>query len=161
MSIGPRDVLEGVGLRSFVKTSGGKGLHLYAPIEPLREGWDELKAYAKAVAYAVVRMNPAKLLATASKAKREGKIFIDYLRNGRGATCVAAYSTRARPGASVSTPLRWEEVTPAVRPDSFGVRNLAERLRGLREDPWAEATRLRQTLDLGTARALKDTRRAA
>jgi bifunctional non-homologous end joining protein LigD len=81
-----------------------------------------------------------------SKAKRKGKIFIDYLRNGRGATAVCAFSTRAKPRATVSVPLSWDELTPAIRSDQFTIRNLAERLDSLRKDPWARIGSVRQSL---------------
>ena len=77
-------------------------------------------------------------------ARRGGRIFIDYLRNGRGATAVAAYSTRARAGATVSTPLSWAEVEGGIRSDHFTVRNLPQRLRSLRADPWAEIAKVKQ-----------------
>jgi bifunctional non-homologous end joining protein LigD len=127
--------LENLGLESYVKTSGGKGLHVVVPLIR-RAGWDEVKAFAKAVATDLLKVAPDKYLATASKAKRKGKVFIDYLRNMRGATAVAAYSTRARAGAPVATPLSWEELSVDVKADTYTLENVPRRLHALKADPW-------------------------
>ncbi len=140
-----RDILGGLGLRSFVKTSGGKGLHVVVPLER-RSGWEEMKSFSKAVADEMVRMEPAKYIATMSKEKRKGKIFIDYLRNNRDATAVAAYSTRARKGAPVSTPVTWDELTPDLAPNKYNVGNLRARLSSLKQDPWKEFFTTRQSI---------------
>ena len=102
-----RERLSELGLASFVKTTGGKGLHIVAPLTPEAD-WDTVKAFSRAVAESVVRETPTEYIATMSKEKRKGKIFIDYLRNGRGATSIAAYSTRSRKGAPISTPVAVE-----------------------------------------------------
>ncbi len=130
-----RHKLAGLGLNAFAKTTGGKGLHVVVPIVR-KYRWDEIKTFCKSLAESMTREEPERYLATMSKAKRKGKILIDYLRNGRGATAVAAYSTRAKSGAPVSTPVSWKEVAAGIRPDQFNVRNLAERLSRLRKDPW-------------------------
>ncbi len=132
-----RDRLSDAGLSSFVKTSGGKGLHVVAPLRP-QARWDEVKAFAKGIADAMASDSPERFVATVTKAKRKGKILIDYLRNGRGATAVAPYSTRARPGAAVSMPLAWEELSPAIGPDYFTVNNALTRLAGPTTDPWED-----------------------
>jgi bifunctional non-homologous end joining protein LigD len=132
-----KEHLEAAGLAAFVKTSGGKGLHVVSPLKP-KAGWAPVKAFAKALADGMSRDHPDKYLATATKAKRNGKIFIDYLRNGRGNTAVAAYSTRARPGAAVSMPLEWNELTDEIGPAYFTVDNAPARLDALRSDPWAD-----------------------
>ena len=131
-----RDRLAEFGLPSFVKTTGGKGLHVYAPLKP-RANWDAVKDFAHTVAKGMAKDSPRKYLAMASKKARSGRIFIDYLRNGRGATAVAAYSTRARAGATVSTPITWDELGPDMRSDRFTISNLLHRLsRG--DDPWKD-----------------------
>lgn len=143
-----RDILDGLGLRSFVKTSGGKGLHVVVPLQR-RSGWDEMKSFSKAIADKMVELEPAKYIATMSKAKRKGKIFIDYLRNNRDATAVAAYSTRARKGAPVSTPITWDELSPELTPNKYNVFNLRQRLSCLKEDPWKDFFTTRQSITAG------------
>lgn len=140
-----REIFESAALESFVKTTGGKGLHVCVPIEPTLE-WNEAKAFTQNIAKALVKESPQRYVATQSKAQRQGKIFIDYLRNGRGATFVAPYSTRARPNAPVATPLFWEELTPDLKPDHFTVRNVGERLARLSDDPFERMAGLRQKL---------------
>ena len=130
-----RDRLSDLGLESFLKTTGGKGLHIVVPLTPIVE-WDTIKEFTRAVAQSIVRESPGEYIATMSKQKRKGKIFIDYLRNGRGATSVAAYSTRARRGAPISTPLAWDELTQNIRPDTFKIENIRQRLSLLKADPW-------------------------
>ncbi|HTN86254.1 MAG TPA: non-homologous end-joining DNA ligase [Sorangium sp.] len=148
-----RERLTDLGLESFVKTTGGKGFHIVVPLAP-RSGWDECLAFTKGLAGDIARRDPKGYTITVSKAQRKGKIFIDYLRNTRGATSVAAYSTRARPGAPVSTPLSWEELGPEVRADQFTIRNLPERLASLKEDPWARYGKVRQKITPAMLRAL-------
>ena len=140
-----RELLEELGLKSFLKTTGGKGLHMVMPVRPRLE-WEEAKAFCRAVVELIVRASPQRYVATMSKAARKGKIFIDYLRNGRGATAVAAYSTRARPGAPVSVPIAWEELTPRLHSDAFNVTNVPSRLERLKKDPWAELLATRQSV---------------
>src|SRR5206468_9375072 len=113
-----RWLLEQRGLACFVQTTGGKGLHLVVPIARQHD-WDEVKSFCSAVAEAVVRAAPGQFTDNMSKAARHGKIFIDYLRNGRGATAIVPYSPRARPGAPVSTPLTWEELSPRIHSDHY------------------------------------------
>jgi bifunctional non-homologous end joining protein LigD len=139
-----RDRLKEVGLASLVKTTGGKGLHVYAPLKP-HAGWSEVKDFAHTLAKQMAKDSPKKFLAMASKSARRGRIFIDYLRNGRGATAVAAYSSRARAGATVSTPLAWEELGPDMRSDRFTMANLLHRLAHL-EDPWADLRKIARRL---------------
>jgi bifunctional non-homologous end joining protein LigD len=143
--------LEELGLKSFVKTTGGKGLHVCAPFARKQLGWETLKAFTKRIAEEMVREEPDRYVATVSKSQRKGKIFIDYLRNGRGATFVAPYSTRAREGAPVAVPLEWDELGGRKLP-RYDVLTLPARLLELERDPWAEVARLRQSV---TASALK------
>ncbi|NTJ61650.1 DNA ligase D, partial [Agrobacterium rhizogenes] len=121
----------------FVKTSGGKGLHIVCPLVAKAE-WPAVKAFTKGIADAMAADAPDRYVSTITKSKRRGKILIDYLRNQRGSTAVAPYSTRARPGAAVSMPLSWEELSPAIGPDYFTVLNVPTRLAALRSDPWAD-----------------------
>jgi len=117
-----RERFVALGLASFVKTSGGKGLHVVASLKPAA-AWPQVKDIAEAIAHSMSADSPDAYLSVASKAKRTGHIFIDYLRNGRGNTAVAPYSTRARRGAPISMPLAWEELTNKIGPASFTVRN--------------------------------------
>jgi bifunctional non-homologous end joining protein LigD len=142
-----RRELDELGLASFVKTSGGKGLHIVVPIEP-QASWEEAKKFTQSVAETMAKARPERYVAIMSKRERRGRIFIDYLRNGRGATAVAAYSTRALPLASVSTPLAWDELGEGVRADHFRIGNLRQRLAVLKDDPWPEFFTLRQRLPL-------------
>jgi bifunctional non-homologous end joining protein LigD len=140
-----RDRLATIGLQSFVKTSGGKGLHIVAPIQPEAD-WDEVKMFTKAVAGTMAKDRPNRYVATVAKSARHARIFVDYLRNDRGATAVAAYSTRALPRASVSIPLNWEELSPGLRSDHFTVGNVLHRLSSLKRDPWQGFFKIRQRL---------------
>ena len=145
-----RKLLEGVGLESFVKTTGGKGLHV---VVPLASGvtWEQGADFTRAVAETLAREDPRSFIAQMSKAARTGKIFIDYFRNARGATSVAAYSTRAKPDAPVSVPLDWDELSPRLTSDHYTVANLPRRLAGLRKDPWARYWTVRQELPAALA----------
>ena len=129
-----RDRLQELGLQSFVKTSGGKGYHVIAPLKPRAE-WGFVKTFARGFAQAMAQADPRQFTATLSKAARSGKIFIDYLRNGRGSTTVAPYSTRARPAAAVSLPVSWARLEGGVKPDEMTVANIAAEIA---KRPWAD-----------------------
>jgi bifunctional non-homologous end joining protein LigD len=144
-ALGLRAVLADVGLRSFLKTTGGKGLHVVFPLQR-RHTWDEVKTFTRAIAEAIATAQPDRYTANALKARRKGRIYIDYLRNSRGATSIAAYSCRSRPGAPVSTPIGWDELPGDVRADTFTVQNLGERLDHLGTDPWRDFAKVRQSL---------------
>jgi bifunctional non-homologous end joining protein LigD len=131
-------------LESFVKNTGGKGLHVVLPIR--RAPWDEAKAFCRRIAEQMAKDSPGRYTATVKKAARKGRIFVDYLRNSREATAIAPYSTRARPGATVATPLSWDELGSQKAPDAFTVLNIAKRMARLRQDPWAHMGRLSQRL---------------
>jgi bifunctional non-homologous end joining protein LigD len=146
-----RDGLKAVRLASFVKTTGGKGLHVVVPITP-GPSWDETAEFARVVAEWTVRNNPRRYVARMAKSARRGKIFVDYLRNVRGATSVAAYSTRAKPEATISVPLAWDELSPRITSDHFTLANLRTRLDGLKTDPWAAYWKTRQKLPDGGGR---------
>jgi bifunctional non-homologous end joining protein LigD len=153
--VGWVDVVEGAkavrvrlseaGLDAFVKTSGGKGLHVVAPLDG-SDSWERVKAFTKGMAQAMAADDPARYIATMSKAKRRGKIFVDYLRNARGATAVAAYSTRARAGAAVSTPLAWRDLGSRTDPSRFSIRTVLRRVARTGTDPWATFQSLHQSI---------------
>ena len=140
-------------LASFVKTTGGKGLHVVCAIEPTMT-WKAAKEFAGGVARAMVKEEPDRFVATMTKAKRKGKIFIDFFRNGRGATFIAPYSTRARDGAAVAVPLAWDELSPKLRADHFNVRNVMQRMAKLTVDPWKDASSKRQVLSAAAVRSV-------
>ncbi len=145
--------LDDVGLESFVKTTGGKGLHVVAPIVPGPD-WPTCAAFAKRLAEGLEHDAPDAFVASMSKARRHGRIFVDHLRNVRGSTSIAAYSTRAREHAPVSVPLGWDELDAVPRGDGYTVETVVRRVRSLRADPWARYPRLRQRLpDAGARRA--------
>lgn len=123
------------GLVSFCRTSGGKGLHVVAPIRP-EAGWDAVHAFCHGFAQAMEADAPARFVATVPRQKRRGRILVDWLRNTPGATVVASYSPRARPGAPVATPLAWREVTARLDPLAFTIRTVPQRLRRLKAAPW-------------------------
>jgi bifunctional non-homologous end joining protein LigD len=148
-----RDVLTGFNLTSFAKTTGGKGLHVVVPLTP-KLGWDEVKSFTKAVADHVAGQNPQRYTTNQSKRARQDRIYIDYLRNARGSTAIGAYSTRARPGAPVATPLFWSEVEEAVRPEGFTVATISNRIAALKSDPWAEISTVRQVITPAVQRKL-------
>jgi bifunctional non-homologous end joining protein LigD len=131
-----KTLLDHLGLRGFLKTTGGKGLHVVIPIQPTLQ----------AVAEVLVQTFPDRFTAKLLKISRQKKIFIDYLRNGEGATAVGPYSTRARANAPVSTPIDWTELGGDVRFDYFTVKNVPARLKRLKHDPWAELSELRQSV---------------
>jgi bifunctional non-homologous end joining protein LigD len=146
-----RQRLADAGLEPFLKTSGGKGLHVVAPLTP-KADWAAVKAFTKGIAESMAADSPERFVATITKAKRRGKILVDYLRNQRGATAVAPFSTRARPGAPVSMPLAWEEIDDAIGPAYFTVANTPTRLAALSPGPWADFRRAAAPLLPGTAK---------
>ena len=136
--------LEALGLESFVKTTGGKGLHVVVPILPDTE-WRAAKAFAKGVAELMSEERPDLYLARISKAEREGRIFIDYLRNDPTSTAVGPYSTRSRKGAPVSMPITWDQVAPGLDPCAYTLRTVPDII-ARTADPWAEIGQVRQSL---------------
>jgi bifunctional non-homologous end joining protein LigD len=140
-----RERLKRLGLESFVKTTGGKGLHVVVPVEPTA-AWSEVKSFAKGVSAEMAADAPERYLTKISKAERAGRIFIDYLRNDPTSTAVAPYSTRSRPGAPVAMPLRWDQVKEGLDPRAYTVETVPALLRRQRSDPWAEMVTLRQRL---------------
>jgi len=132
-------------LTCFVKTTGGKGLHVVIPIKP-KYNWDEIKHFAQTFVEFIVENHPDDYVGTISKRKRKGKIFIDYLRNQRGSTAIAPYSTRARKHAPVSTPLSWNELTNNFKDTAFTIKTLPLRLEKLKKDPWRYFFKIKQIL---------------
>lgn len=138
-----RGMLAEVGLQSFPMVTGGKGVHVVAPLQR-GHGWDAHRDFAEALARTMAGNDPERFVATMSKAKRRGKIFVDYLRNQRGATAICPFSTRARPGAYVAMPVSWPQL--ARMRDAHPVRvGEAKRFLG-RGDAWADYFKLRQRL---------------
>ena len=136
--------LDELGLVSFLKTSGGKGLHLVVPIVP-KEGWDEVKAVSKRVVEHLAKVLPDRFVAKSGPKNRVGRIFIDYLRNGFGSTTVCAWSMRARPGLGISVPCDWSELKRLSGGDHWTLSNVHERIEE-RADPWSAYVGTRQTL---------------
>jgi bifunctional non-homologous end joining protein LigD len=132
-------------LKTFVKTTGGKGLHVVIPIKPDLM-WQEIRDITKRIAEAIVAIDPGKYIATMSKAKRKGKIFIDYVRNTRGATAIAPYATRARLHAPVAMPIAWQQLSSDLRSDSFTMTNAVAYLQHLKTDPWQEFFQVQQAI---------------
>jgi bifunctional non-homologous end joining protein LigD len=141
-----RTLLGDLGLTGFLKTTGGKGLHVVVPIRATLD-WEQAKGFTKAIADLMARTFPDRFLAVMSKSRRKGKIFIDYLRNASGATAIAPYSLRARANAPVATPIGWDELTEDVRFDHFNLRTVPPRLSALKSDPWADFLTVRQSID--------------
>ncbi|WP_144113764.1 DNA ligase D [Paraburkholderia sp. BCC1886] len=140
-----RSLLGELGLKSFCKTSGGKGLHVVVPLAK-QAGWDEVKDFSQAVAQHMATTLPKYFSAKMGAQNRKQKIFVDYLRNNRGSSTVAAFSARARPGLGVSVPLAWEEVAQTTSGDQWTIENLHERLADLDQDPWADYAGTRQRI---------------
>lgn len=149
------DYLSDLGLASFVKTTGGKGIHVVVPLIR-RTGWADVKTFCHAVARDIVRIAPRNFVATMSKTFRTQRIFIDYLRNQRGSTAIAPYSTRARPGACVSTPLSWDELSPDSPPEHYNVTTVPRRLADLDDDPWQGYSQARQSITASMLRAVEN-----
>jgi bifunctional non-homologous end joining protein LigD len=152
-----RALLSELGLESFVKTTGGKGLHVCVPLEPER-GWEELEEFTRSVALRLARDEPGTFTANMAKAHRKGKVYVDYLRNVRGANAVGAYSTRAREGAPVSVPVDWDELDRLSGPKDFTVAEVPLRVLGWASggavDPWARYRTLKQRVPASLTRDL-------
>ena len=140
-------------LKPFLKTTGGKGLHVVVPIEP-KLGWDEVKEFTRRIALFLQRARPDLFIANMSKAKRSGRIFVDYLRNAETASAIAAYSPRARREGGVSTPLAWDELGAADLRGRFTVKTVPRRLQRLRVDPWKDYFSAKQAITAAMRRAV-------
>ena len=148
-----RETLNALGLRSFVKTTGGRGVHVVAPLTPSAD-WNACLAFARGVAGTIARHDPARFTTRFAKRGRERRILIDYLRNNRTNTSIAAYSTRARPGAPVSVPLEWNELTTRRHPERFTILTVPRRLASLHGDPWQEYWLTRQRVTRAMVQAV-------
>lgn len=140
-----RQRLQAMGLRGFAKLTGGKGIHVVLPVAR-RLDFAATRAWSKAFVDIMVKDDPDKFTANMAKAARSGRIFIDYLRNSRGATAVAPYSTRARASAPIAIPVDWDELKSGLKADDFTVATIDDRLRPGFRDPWAELPRIRQSI---------------
>ena len=149
-AVAMRDLLTEIGLKSYAKTTGGKGLHVVVPVRRSRSV-EEVRAFSGALAGLFEAVAPKRYTTNVSKAKRKGKILLDYIRNAPGATAVEVFSARAREGAPVAMPVEWEELKD-IRGDSFTVVNAKDRLASLRADPWSDFFEVRQSI---TAKMMK------
>ena len=149
-----RSRLENLDLKSFLKTTGGKGLHVVVPIRPENE-WPVVKEFAHNFVLGIERESPSLYVTKMTKALRNNRIYLDYLRNDRGSTAVAPFSTRARSGAPVALPLDWKDLSIKRRP-VFHVSDFDSWKNRLKTDPWVEMNEVKQRL---TAKALRDAKR--
>ena len=145
-----RTLLTELGLKAWLKTSGGKGLHVVVPIAPKLD-YDTVKSFSQAVVQHLAQTVPSRFVAKSGAANRVGKVFVDYLRNNHGATTVAAFSARARPGMGVSMPIAWDQLGSIKGGAQWNIGNAREYLSFQKNDPWADYWRSRQTL----AKAMK------
>jgi bifunctional non-homologous end joining protein LigD len=141
-----KKMLDLLGLESFLKTSGGKGLHVVVPLTP-KWDYDEVKDFSEKLVQHMAATIPKLFVAKSGAQNRVGRIFIDYLRNGKGATTIAAFSARARPGLGVSVPVAWKELPGLAAADQWNIANVHERLKKLRADPWKDYWKTKQTLE--------------
>jgi len=138
-------VLDELGLTAFVKTSGGKGIHIVVPLSP-KAGWDDVKAFSQAIVQHLAKQIPSRFSAVSGPKNRVGKIFVDYLRNGQGATTIAAFSARAREGLPVSVPIHRDEVAEIKGANQWDIRTVHRYLDQRTDDPWADYRKTRQTI---------------
>jgi bifunctional non-homologous end joining protein LigD len=146
-------LLDEIGLKCFVKTSGGKGYHVVIPLTR-RQGWDEVKGFSQAIARHMAREIPDRFSAVLGPKNRVGKIFVDYLRNSKGASTVAAFSARARSGMGVSMPIGWDEIRQLKAADQWTIHTAVARQRSLGGDPWQGYWRCRQGITAAMRRAV-------
>ena len=142
--------LSDLGLAAFLKTSGGKGLHVVVPLKP-KAGWEATRTVSRAVVDHLAETAPQLFVGKSGGRNRVGRIFIDYLRNGRGATTVAAWSTRSRPGMGISVPVAWEELKDLRGGDHWTLRSIQSRL-DIGNAPWSSYRRVARRLDIAAKR---------
>jgi bifunctional non-homologous end joining protein LigD len=141
-----RKLMEDLGLESWVKTTGGKGLHVVVPLTKPLPDWETAKDFARNVTLFMEQIAPTMFTSKTGERNRKNKIFVDYLRNGFGATAVAAFSPRWRPGVGISTPVAWEEIDDDIRGTHFNIHNVPARVSKQRKDPWASYGKAMQAL---------------
>jgi bifunctional non-homologous end joining protein LigD len=141
-----RKLMKDLGLESWVKTTGGKGLHVVVPLTAPRPDWETAKEFARSVTRFMEKLAPTMFTSKTGERNRKNKIFVDYLRNGFGATAVAAFSPRWRPGVGVSTPVTWDEIDEDIRGTHFNLHNVPARIAKLRKDPWEDYWTAEQAL---------------
>lgn len=144
-----KEMLEDLNLESFVKLTGGKGIHVHIPIAPLYD-WDQVKSFSQTLALELVSRNPSKYTSNMSKKLRKNRIFVDYLRNGYGATAVVPYSLRAKPTSAVALPLDWSELRRVKSPDFYTIDKALKKIKSRRKDPWEGMLKLKQKIDILT-----------
>ena len=140
-------MLEDLNLKSFVKLTGGKGLHVHIPIAPLYD-WEQVKSFSQTLALQLVSVKPEKYVANMSKKERKGKIFVDYLRNGYGATAVVPYSLRAKPTSAVALPIEWSELKKIKGPQEYTIRKALKKIKARKADPWKGMLKLKQKISI-------------
>jgi bifunctional non-homologous end joining protein LigD len=150
-----RKLMKDLGLESWVKTTGGKGLHVVVPLTRPLPDWDAAKEFAQAVTKFMERLAPTMFTSKTGERNRKNKIFVDYLRNGFGATAVAAFSPRWRPGVGVSTPVAWDEIDEDIRGTHFNLHNVPDRVAKLRKDPWKDYWNMEQALTKAMVRNIE------
>jgi len=151
-----RKLMQDLGLDSWIKTTGGKGLHVVVPLSAPRPDWETAKDFARNVTLFMERLAPSMFTSKTGEKNRKQKIFVDYLRNGFGATAVAAFSPRWRPGVGVSTPVAWDEIDADIRGTHFNLRNVAQRIARQRKDPWKDYWVARQVLSKSMIKDMAD-----
>lgn len=142
-----KEMLEDLDLKSFVKLTGGKGIHVHVPIAPLYD-WDQIKSFTQTLALEMVARNPMRYIANMSKKLRKNKIFVDYLRNGYGATAVVPYSLRAKPLSAIALPLEWSELKRVKSPQDFTMDKALRKIKSRKRDPWEGMLKLKQKINI-------------
>lgn len=142
-----KSILEDLNLKSFVKLTGGKGIHVHIPVAPLYD-WDQIKSFSQILALQMVSMKPDLYVANMSKKLRKGKIFIDYLRNGYGATAVVPYSLRVKPLSAVALPLEWSELRRIKGPQVYTLKKALKKIKSRKVDPWKGMLKLKQKIEI-------------
>ena len=142
-----KEMLDDLDLTSFVKLTGGKGIHVHVPIAPLYN-WDQIKSFTQTLALEMVARNPSRYLANMSKKLRKNKIFVDYLRNGYGATAVVPYSLRAKPLSAIALPLEWSELKKVKSPQEYTMDKALKKIKSRKRDPWEGMMKLKQKINI-------------